>query len=156
MYRWIGALIIGMAALAVLASGCGEDSATSSSLTKAEFVDQAGAICAQREKEWQQSLASYNKQIEEKNAESDLKAQEEIAVVLMEKEMLPAVKNQIEKLKELPAPEGDEAKISKMVNGLSEELSKVEKEGLYAFAKSLSFQDFEQEAKKYGFECTFG
>jgi hypothetical protein len=155
--RWIGGLVVGVVALAALVGGCGEDNATSSSLTKAEFVKQADALCAKRHKEWQTALASYNQEIEKRNAASKLQVQEEVAGDLLEKEMIPAVHKQLEGMESLPAPEGDEAKVSKMLDTLSQELDKVEsnKNVVYGLAKSHNFEGFEEEAKKYGLSCSF-
>jgi hypothetical protein len=155
--RWIGGLVVGILAAAALVSGCGEDSATSSGLTKAEFTKQGEAICAKRQKAWKASLATYNKQVEERNAASNPQAQEEIAVVLLEEEMIPAVRTQLEGLEDLPAPEGEEDKVSKMLTTLSKELEKVEsdKNLVYGLSKSHNFEGFEEEAKKYGLNCSF-
>jgi predicted secreted protein len=150
-------MVVGILALAALVSGCGEDSATSSSLTKAEFVKQANAACAKRHQTWQTALASYNQKVEERNAANKVQVQEEIATDLLEKEMIPAVSELVEALEALPAPEGDEAQVSKMVDTLSQELDKVEsdKNVVYGLSKSHNFEGFEEEAKKYGLNCSF-
>jgi hypothetical protein len=156
--RWIGGLVIGVVVLAALVGGCGEDNATSSSLTKAEFVKQADALCAERQKEWKTALASYNQQVQERNATNKLQVQEEIATNLLDEEMIPAVSKQLEAMEELPAPEGDEEQVSKMLDTLSKEIEKVESEKnpVYGLAKSRNFEGFEKEAKKYGLNCSFG
>lgn len=155
MYRWMGGLVVGIVLLAAFASGCGGDSATSSSLTRPEFIKQANAACAKRHQVWQASLASYNKQVKERNAGTEPQVQEEIATELLEEEMLPALRKQLEALEALPAPEGEEDEVSKMLTTLSQELKKVETDPIKALAKGHDFEDFENEAKEYGLSCTF-
>ena len=156
MYRWISGILVGVVVLGAVISGCGGGS-DSSTVTKAEFVKQADALCAERQKEWKTALASYNQQVQERNATNKLQVQEEIATGLLEKEMIPAVSKQLEAMEALPAPEGDEEQVSKMLDTLSKELEKVEgeKNPVYGLAKSHNFEKFEEEAKKYGLNCSF-
>jgi hypothetical protein len=151
----MGGLVVGIVLLAAFASGCGGDSATSSSLTRPEFIKQANAACAKRHQVWQTSLASYNKQVKERNATAEPQVQEEIATELLEEEMLPAVRKQLEALEALPAPDGEEDVISKILATLSQELNKVEKDPIKALAKSHNFETFEEESKEYGLNCSF-
>lgn len=152
MYRWIGGLVVGIVVLAALVSGCGEDSATSSSLTKAEFVQQANAICAKRKQAWQTALVSYKKEVKARNAENELEAQVEIAERLMEESMLPALQEQLQSLEKLGAPEGSEKQVEKMLQNLSKGLKGVEKAGVKDLA-SVELTDFEDEAKDLGITC---
>jgi hypothetical protein len=147
--------LVGVVALGAVIGGCGGGGDSSSTLTKAEFVKQANAICATRKQEWESGLASYNEEVKEKKATSDPKAQEEIAVVQIEETMLPAVKTQLTAMEDLAAPEGEEAAVTKMLGGLSKEIKQVEKEGIYGLSKTHQFEDFEEEAKKLGLDCSF-
>ena len=104
MYRWISGVLVGLVALGAVISGCGGGSDSSSTVTKAEFVKQADALCAERQKEWKAALASYNQEVQERNATNKLQVQEEIATDLVEKEMIPAVSKQLEAMEALPAP----------------------------------------------------
>jgi esterase/lipase len=158
VYRWISGVLVGLVALGVVVGGCGGGGDSSSTVTKAEFVKQADTLCAERQKEWKAALASYNQQVQERNATNKLQVQEEIATNLLEEEMIPSLNKQLEAMEALPAPEGDEAQVSKMLDNLSKELEKVEgeKNVVYGIAKSHDFEKFEEEAKKYGLDCSFG
>jgi hypothetical protein len=153
VYRWIGGLVIGIVVFAALVSGCGEDSATSSSLTKAEFVKQANAICAKRKQAWQTGLASYEKEVKAQNAENEIEAQVEIAEGVMKESMLPALQEQLKSLEGLSAPEGSEKQVAKMLQNLSKGLKRVEKAGVKDMA-SVELTNFEDEAQKLGVTCS--
>ncbi len=135
-------------AVAVL-SGCGGDS-EAASLTKAEYVEQANEICAERKQEWDSALASYRK--EAQNAGDNVKLQRELAEKALADSMLPALKQQLESFEDLGAPEGKEKQAEKMVKSLSEAVQEIEKKGTQAVGEYALF-DFEKEAEALGVNC---
>lgn len=117
-------------AFAAVAAGCGGDEGdetiTTSSLGKKEFVKQVNAICAKREKEVLDGWEPYFKAHEDDDVPKGvLWANAQKAV------MLPPVEAEIEEIRELGAPRGDEDQIEallvsmqKAVDG-TEEIEKV-------------------------------
>jgi hypothetical protein len=150
--RWIGGVLLGAVVIAVLVGGCGEGSEASSTLTKAEFVEQADAVCAKRKKEWQDAVVSYEKAVRAKGAQEKPAVQREIADELMRDSMLPALDDQLEQLEELGAPEGSDTQVEKMLQALSGGIRKAEDEGVKALL--TEFATFEKQAKALGLTCS--
>lgn len=150
MYRWISGVVLGIVVLAAVVSGCGGGSEASASLTKAEFVKQAEEICAERKGVWDDATASYQKEVKEKNAESNPKVQRELAEEVLEDSMLPALEQQLESLEGLGAPEGKEKQVEKMLKSFSKQMETIESP---ADLLETGFGDFEEEAEDLGVSC---
>jgi hypothetical protein len=150
LYRWIGGIVVGIMVLTV-GAGCGSGG-DSSTVTKAEFTKQANAICAKRKKEWQTTLASYEKEVKEKNVTGNVKAQTEIAEDLLDESMLPALQGQLEGLEDLGAPEGKEKQVEKWLDDLSKGVEQVEKNGVKSLV-ATGFEDFAKSSKELGVTC---
>jgi hypothetical protein len=153
VYRWISGVAVAVVMLGVVGIGCGgggDD--TSSSLTKAEYVKQADAICAERKKDWQTALTAYRKEDEKKNAVGNRKVEKELAENVLDDSMLPALETQLESLEDLGAPEGKEKQAEKMVDSLAKWVQGIEKGGTTAVFDGGS-ADFEEEAKELGVTC---
>ena len=153
MYRWISGVAMAVAMLGVVGVGCGgggDD--TTSSLTKAEYVKQADAICAERKKEWQTALTDYRKEAEKKNAVGNAKLEKELAEDALSDSMLPSLQTQLESLEDLGSPQGKEKQAEKMVESLAKWVKGIEKGGTTAVFDGSS-QDFEEEAKDLGVTC---
>jgi hypothetical protein len=147
-------VVSGVVVLAAVLGGCGGGSDTSSDLTKAEFVKQANAICTERQKEWQASIADYKKKVKEENVSEGSAAQEELVEELVQDSMVPAFSDQLRALEELGAPEAIEDQVDKMLKSLSKAIEGFEDNG----AASLSERDFPNfinAAKDVGVTCTF-
>jgi hypothetical protein len=142
--------MLGAAVLIGAISGCGGDSEASESLTKAEYVKQADAICAERKDDWDAAMASYRKEAEEKNAVGNTKVERELAEGVLQDEMLPALENQLESLEDLGQPEGKEKEAEKMVTSLAKDVESIEAPGDVLQA---GFGDFEEAAKDLGISC---
>jgi hypothetical protein len=144
---------VAVAILGVVGFGCGgAGDDTSSSLTKAEYVKQADAICAERKKEWQTALTAYRKEAEKKNAVGNTKVENELAENFLADSMLPALQTQLESLKDLAAPEGKEKQAEKMVDNLAKWVQGIEKAGTDAVFDGSS-KGFEEEAEDLGVNC---
>jgi hypothetical protein len=123
------------------AAGCGSsDDSTSSSLTKKEFIKKADKICEEGERE-QLELAS-------KYLQKHPGAEEEEMVIPAG---LPPLEKQNEKIKALPAPEGDEAQIDAMVKAFEKgvEDSEANPQDVLA-ADTNPFKEADKLAEKYG------
>lgn len=147
-------MVLGVVVLAAAVAGCGGGSDTSSDLTKAEFVKQANAICAERHKEWQASIADYKKKVTEENVSEGSAAQKELVEELVQDSMVPALSDQLRALEELGAPEAIEDQVDKMIKRLSKAIEGFEENG----AKSLGERDYPNfiyAARAIGVTCTF-
>jgi hypothetical protein len=144
MTKTISILVCFLAA-GLLAAGCGssDKSGEKSSITKAEFVKKGNAICAQGNKKIEaqgQKLFGPNKK------PSKAKLEEFASTVL-----LPSVEDQVNKIRALGAPKGDEAKVKAILDAADQGVQKgkqdplsLTNEGADPFAKANRL------AKAYG------
>jgi hypothetical protein len=157
------ALLLTLIAMGVLAVGCGDDSSSgssddgtveTSSLSKTEFVKQANAICAESNEDLFTRLGAYLN----KNASSS-KTPEEVAADAMRQAVLPGVEQQIEEIRELGAPSGDEEQIEAFLvaqEGSVESLKQQRSVSLNTDVSS-AFKRAGQLAQRYGIqECNYG
>ncbi len=133
---------VGAVALAVLVifSGCGgsDEESTStaavtvkaSSITKAQFVKQANAICG--------NGTSRIAKVVQKAIVGDA------GIEPVEKAVVPMVNQFVVEIKALGAPEGDEAKVEELLSALQEEADEVEQ------TPSSSMEEFAKRFKKSG------
>lgn len=125
-------LAIGMAiALAASVAGCGggDDDTTAATLTKAEFVKQADAICgdaSEKNEEEAEEFAEENDFTLEKATEEQV--EEAISAVLV-----PSLNEQAEELSALGAPEGDEEQVEAIVTALEDAAAELEDDPSGAF-----------------------
>ena len=120
------ALIAAVAALAVVFAGCGDsdESTTDSgaSLTKAEFIKQGNALCAVGNKKIENGFGKFAK-------ENNLSQNQEPSKVELrgasEDILIPAVSNQIDELRALGTPEGDEGEVDELLTNAEEVLEDV-------------------------------
>ncbi len=145
-------MVLGVVVLAAVLGGCG-GGGSSSSLTKAEYTKQANEICAKRKEEWKSAVAKYEKEVVEKKVSSDPEGQKEVAEVVLQETMLPALQGQLKALEELEAPEEIEKQAEKMLKNLSSGVEGVEKEGVEGLSGS-GLSKFGKEAKELGVTCS--
>lgn len=133
---------LGLVVAVGFAVGCGsgDDDATSASLTRAQYLEQAGAICNKTRGEIQEAAAAQAKNGKQVNYDS---AASEI--------LGPALKREAEELQELPAPSADEATLAHMLESLSKAAAAFSKEGAGS-ESSASIKKFTQETEAYGLE----
>lgn len=138
-----------LVAILVIVAGCGggSDSSSSSSITKAQFIKQADAICEKGDEE-------TNKEVEEFVAENNLsekkeptKAQQE---ELVSQVVAPNVQGQIEEIDALGTPEGDEAKIEAMVGAVEEGVEEIEADPTTLIEGKNPLGKGSKLAKEYG------
>jgi hypothetical protein len=105
-------LVAGAVALAILAVGCGGDGeeTETTAITKTTFIRKADAICRKtREAITEQGFAEISKLVD------DPKARREKEFELVESLFVSSLEKEVEDLRALGAPAGDEAKIEKIV-----------------------------------------
>jgi malonyl CoA-acyl carrier protein transacylase len=151
MYRRTFAILMGVLAVAAIAAGCGGGDSSAESLTKAEFVKKANAICARLSGESQAELLAYiNKNVKGSGNKALTKGQEE---ELVESLVVPSVNKQIEELDALGAPEGDEEQIDAFIEELESTVEEAEEETV-GFTEERPFAEAEKLAREYGIsEC---
>ena len=154
--------------LAALIVGCGgSDDATDSSspdstsadstsstslapLTKVAFIKQADAIC---DKADDRQAANY-KDFKTENGEAEGKADEEAVVTEVG---LPAIELEVEELREIGAPEGDEDLVAGMIDEVDAAVEATKKKPLSVYKEAENpFKAPEEKAAKYGLKaCGF-
>jgi hypothetical protein len=123
------------------ALGCGSSDSTTASLTKKQFLKKAEEICETGEREQLELASKYLKQ--------HPGAEEEEMIVPAG---LPPLQKQTEKIKALPAPEGDEARIEAIVKAFEKALEDAEaKPQDVLSSESNPFKQANGLAEKYGF-----
>lgn len=151
MSKGLIATLVGVAAIAMIVAGCGSSSDDStSSLTKAEFIAQADAICKKGNAEIESGFEDFAKEAGIKKNEEPSTAQ---GVEVSETVLIPYIKEQSEELRDLGAPSGDEGEITAMLDSLDEGIEEAEADPEALFtSKSDPFGPANKKAKEYGLE----
>ncbi len=133
---------------AVVVGGCGgggEDTAeATATLSKAEFTQQAHAVCTKDRKDREAVLTRFYKQ--GKPNEARFKA-------LLEDSLLPRLRAELKALEGLAAPEADQEAVDQMLQTFNRNLEEIEEGGIKVAGDYALFSNFEKEAKAYGFDC---
>jgi hypothetical protein len=168
----LGALAIA-AAIALGAGGCGggSDSASgestgatatggganqtvhSSSLSKAEFIKRADAICTREKTKGLEAMGAYVK--ESKGAAG----QEKAALIgeAIQKVFLPSVQSQVDQIRALGAPEGDEQEVEAILVALEEAVEGASQGTPSSAHFAQSFSNAGSLAREYGLSgCVYG
>jgi uncharacterized protein with von Willebrand factor type A (vWA) domain len=144
------AVLAALAAIMLIVAGCGggdDSSSDSSSITKAQFIKQADAICENGNKENEAEFEEFAKEHNLSEKKEPSKAQQEEAISEI---VAPGVQKQIEEIDALGAPKGDEGKIEAMIAAVEEGVEEIEEnpasltEGKNPLAKGSKL------AKEYG------
>jgi hypothetical protein len=141
------ALFAATLAVALFVLGCGGDSA---SISKAEFAEQAEAVCKQGEKELRKDLAAFLKAHENVKLPSQEDVAELVHVVFSGN-----IKAEVKKLRAIEVPSGDEKQVKTLIDAREESLKNAEANplGLNRNA-SLIFAKSRKLAREYGLkEC---
>jgi hypothetical protein len=145
------AMLAGALAIAIVA-GCGggsDSSSSSSSLTKAQFIKQADAICEKGDKETSKEVEAF---VEENNVDTNKptkKQQEEVITEVV----APNVQGQVEQISELGAPSGDEKKIEAMVDAVEEGVEEIEADPKKLIEGQNPLGKGSKLAKEYGLKA---
>ena len=140
-----------LVALAAIVAGCGsDDSETTSSLTKAEFIKQADAICKKENAKIATEFKSFAK---ENGIPLDKEPNPEQGEELVEEILIPNVKSQAEAIRDLGAPSGEEEKVTELLESLDEGIEEAEEDpGALFSSETDSFAKANKLARDYGLE----
>ena len=124
--RQLALALLGAAAIATAAPGCGdaEDSSAepasieTSSISKQRFIQEAEAICARANRWLLKNLSEY---AADKKAKGSGRAQAELLSDAMKAVGLPRVEATIRDIQSLGAPAGDEAQLEAFLTQLQQE-----------------------------------
>jgi hypothetical protein len=150
------ALLAALAAISMIVAGCGgSDDSTdstagsdSSALTKAEFLKQGNAICAKGEKELNEEFEKF---AEEENLSENKPPTEAQLTKASEEFFLPIIKEQVEGIRELSPPAGEEQQVDKLLTAAEEGIEKAEEDpASLANEKEDPFAEANEMANKYG------
>jgi hypothetical protein len=143
------ALLVAVAAIAMIVAGCGgsrDSSESTSSLTKAEFVKQGNAVCAKGNKEIQEGFEEFEQEVGSQKQPTKAQLTEAIETIV-----LPAVRQQVEGVKDLGAPSGEEAKVEAITDAAEEALEKGEEDpASLTTEKADPFAKANELANEYG------
>jgi len=144
------ALFAGVLAIAAVATGCGSsnDNGSTASLTKAEFVKQGNAICRKGNA---QIESEFEKFAEEHHLGKHQKPSKKVLAEATETVLIPAITTQIEGLRALGTPEGDEGEIDEILTGAEESLEEAEEDpAAFAEGEPTKFKQVNKRARAYG------
>lgn len=143
------AVLAAAAAILMIVAGCGggsDSSSDSASLSKAQFIKQADAICAKGDKESSKEVEAF---VEENNVDTSKptkKQQEEVITDVV----APNVQGQVEEISDLGAPEGDEKQIEAMVDAVEEGVEEIEADPTKLIEGKNPLGKGSKLAKEYG------
>ncbi|HXR30386.1 MAG TPA: hypothetical protein VN752_04545, partial [Solirubrobacterales bacterium] len=148
------AVVAGALALVVLVAGCGggddaEGEVTTASISKAEFAKQADAVCKEGEKQVEKDFSVYLKEHEDIT-----KPTEEDYAELVEVVLAPHVEEEIDGIRELGAPAGDEDQVEELLEAREESLEAAKEEPELVVTDSTKvFGEWRKLAQTYGLEA---
>jgi hypothetical protein len=129
------------------------ESKQAASLSKAEFIKQADAICASGRKQVEGEFAAYLKK-NKVNPSSESPAETEAhETEVIETIAIPALRKQMGELKALGAPGGDEAAVEAFIDATEEGIEKGEEDPPSLFSSPQKvFAKSDSLARSYGFK----
>jgi len=131
-------------ALALLAAGCGGGDDTTSSMTKAQFVKQANAICKVQN---QKRGEAIKKVIASHDPKKLLPQKDREELVL---DTLPAYAAVPKQLGTLEAPAGDQEKVDAIIKAMEEAAKDVEANPAGALTSTKQFLKADEPSSQYG------
>jgi hypothetical protein len=146
--KWLfGTCVVLAVAFAV--AGCGgDDDASAEAPTKAEFIRQIDGICQAGNRRMEGAFAKLLEGGEKLPLPDDPRVQELVGTV-----MIPNLAREIEQMKELEPPNGDEEKVDAFINALEEGLETAEENPQLVTTKTeIVYGISSRLAKEYGLE----
>lgn len=137
-------ILLAAAVLAVALGGCGSDSDSTASLTKAEYKKQAEVVCQGYESEREEVLG---KALEEAGSNPNAKQKEELLLTV-----IVTYENMIEKLGDVGTPEGEEQKVESMLASMEEAADRTKANPESAFTSDLPFREANKQAEAMGLD----
>jgi hypothetical protein len=147
------ALLACLVPFALITAGCGssdntESTATTAALTKAQFLKQGNAICAEGNKEINKKFKAFFTKENLNEHEEPSKAQKEEAAETI---LIPAIKKDVEGIKALGAPEGEEEQVEEILDAAEEAIEELESEPAEAIEESNhAFVKVNKLSREYG------
>jgi hypothetical protein len=140
------ALVGAVLAFALIVVGCGDDDDTSTvALTKAQFVKEGNAICKAGNEEINSEFEKFADENNVNQRKQPTDAQlEEIA----EEFLLPSISEQIEEVRALGAPEGEEDAVNAFLDNAEAEVEEIE--GDPSLLAEDTFVEVNKEARALG------
>jgi hypothetical protein len=130
--------------VAAAIAGCGGDDDDDGALTKAEFVDQANAIC----KDANAQIDAAAKDLPQDASKAEL---EQFAT----ETLLPNVQGQIDDVGALEPPSEDQDQITEFLDSAQAEVDRLEKDPLIIFSDEQTFEETNKLGRAYGLtECS--
>jgi hypothetical protein len=152
------AIAFSVLAIAAVAAGCGGDDTSSSGgdetvvvLSKAEFIKQGDAICADANKQSEKEAEEF---AEENGFELEKASKEELEEAVSDV-LVPSLNQQAEELEALGAPEGDEEQVEEIVTSLEDVAAEIEDDPSIVF-EAEALKGPGQLAQDYGFKVCGG
>jgi hypothetical protein len=151
--RWISSTFAALAvAIGIAVVGCGssgESDTATASITKAEFITKASAICARLHKQAQAEFLDYLKNHGEEPGTAAAVAA--LQAELAEKYVISPKQQEADELAALGAPSGGESQVKAIVVSLEEGVEEAEGKPVQAANdSSKAFGEAEKLASEYG------
>jgi hypothetical protein len=140
------AMLVAATALALIAGGCG--GGDEESLTRAEFIEQADAICTESSKQIEREYRAFAEGGARKGGISKAEGQEVGQEIL-----LPNVQSRVEELRELNPPEADEDQITAMLDALEAGVEEGRENPKSLFSGDYPLEEANKMAQEYGFKA---
>jgi hypothetical protein len=147
--------LLAVLALAVFAAGCGDgdESTSTASITKTEFLAQGNAICKKGNQEIDSDFESFAKKhdLQQSDGLTDAEATEASEEIL-----IPNVQDQVDQIGELGAPEGQEAQVDAILAAVQKGIDELEADPTAIQGNSDPFAEANKMAKDYGLTACAG
>lgn len=142
-------------AVALFSAGCGgsdssasggEVTVTTGSLSKAEFVKRADAICKEAREKFTREYTAFAKKVQR----TSKTAQEAASGELIEDILIPNFQKDVDEISALGAPKGDEEKVAAFLNALQQQLEEIHERPKILETTVTPLAKAEKLAKTYG------
>ena len=141
MNKKLLSLLVALFATTALVAACGGDDDSSSdepAPTKAAYITEADGVCESDQAEFEEIVAELPNDIEAEESQTGISD-----------EVLPLYQDQLEELRAITPPEGDEDTTAAIYDAVDEALSKIE-EDPSALGDSATFEEANTLATDYG------
>jgi hypothetical protein len=146
--------LLAVLTLAVFAAGCGNGDDSAASITKSEFLAQGNAICKQGNQEIDSDFEAFAKEndLQQNDGLTDAQATEASEEIL-----IPNVQDQVDQIRELGAPDGQEAQVDAILAAAQKGIDDLEADPtLLAQNGADPFAEANKLAKDYGLAACAG
>ncbi|HXR30553.1 MAG TPA: hypothetical protein VN752_05390 [Solirubrobacterales bacterium] len=149
--------VLALATTIALISACGGED---SELTKAEFVERANAVCLQTRERIEAEFTAYGESRAAREAVRAQRADElsaekanEAAATVAERILIPAMRRQLEELRDVGLPGGDEKRAAALLDALEDGIARAEARPERAARDGTeAFGELRRLADEYGIE----